>query len=66
MPDFSRDIDIGNSPAETYNVEVQNFESVIASINSAAAILAEAAAELRKITLGTGLSIGVDLDEEVE
>jgi len=62
------DLDIGIPTKQNLArpTEVQNFEKVIASIKSAVDRLDEAIGELRKITLGTGLVTGVDLDEEVE
>ena len=65
-PNYGRDIDIGKPPTEKYNVDVDKIESIVTSTAAAAASIEEAIAELRKIKTGTGLSISVDLDEEVE
>ena len=70
--DFGRDLDIGIPTTRnlTRPVEVQNFEGVITSVDNVASTVAskvdETNLELRKIKTGTGLAIGVDLDEVVD
>ena len=48
---------------DTQKVEVQ--EEVLTKLASVVHTLEEAIEELRKVTLGTGLITGIDLDEEV-
>ena len=66
MADYGRDLNIGIPVSETRNVEVQNFSGVIASVDSIEGAQEVAIEELKKIKTGTGLAIGVDLDEEAE
>lgn len=62
------DTNIGIPTAQNLSrsVDVQNFAEVIAELKAATAELQEVVVELKKIKTGTGLTIGVDLDEEVE
>lgn len=63
MADYSRDQDIGKATVPTHLVEVQNFASVITAIESAVSELQEAVRELRKISTGTEVIIGDDIEE---
>jgi hypothetical protein len=63
---MARDLNIGipTTVNMTKPVNVQNFDSVVAAINEAKNALDEVKVELEKITLGTGLVTGTDLNEE--
>ena len=65
---FGRDLDIGIPTTRnlTRPVEVQNLAGVITSVENVASTVDETNLELRKIKTGTGLAIGVDLDEVVD
>lgn len=65
---MGRDMNIGIPTIKnlTRPIEVQNLEGVIAATKAVEDEVAEIAPELRKIKTGTGLTVGVDLDEEVE
>ena len=67
MPDYGRDLNIGRPTAKQLAepVDVLSFDAVVAKLETAIQGIAEATAELEKIKSGTGLTIGVDLDEEV-
>ena len=58
----SRDLDIGKPPSES--VTVKDMDTLISRVEVTADKLDESIEELKKIKHGTGLAIGVDLDEE--
>lgn len=63
---MTRDLNIGVPIPANFarEVEVQNLEAVVKATQEATAKIEEAVLELTKIKTGTGLAIGVDLDEE--
>jgi len=63
MVDYGRDLDIGRPRAETSNVDVQNFSTVISAIDTTNGELEEATEELKKIRIGTGLILGQEIEE---
>ena len=68
MPDYGRDLNIGRPTAKQLAepVDVQSFDPVVAKLEAAIQGISETTEELKKIKTGTGLTIGVDLDEEAE
>ena len=68
MANYGRDLNIGRPTAKNLAeyTEVQNFDAVLAKLETAIQGISEVAEELKKIKMGTGLTIGVDLDEEAE
>ena len=66
--DYGINRDIGRPTAKSLaeNVDVLSFEAVVVKLETAIQKISEAAEELKKIKTGTGLTIGVDLDEEAE
>ena len=60
----SRDLDIGKPPSES--VTVKDLDTLISKVNLTADKLDESIEELKKITFGTGLVTGVDLNKEGE
>jgi len=62
------DLDIGRPTIKQVQgyVDVENFNNVITAVEAATTELQEAVLRLKQIALGTGLAIGVDLNEEVE
>ena len=66
--DYGRDLDIGRPTAKSLAeyTEVLNFDAILAKLETAIQGISEATEELKKIKMGTGLTLGLDLDEEVE
>ena len=68
MPDYGIDLNIGRPTVKnlTKYTEVQNFDAVLVKLEAAIQGISEATEELKKIKMGTGLTLGLDLDEEAE
>lgn len=63
---MGRDMDIGIPPEGTTLKDIHNkLDEVKKKVNDVSNEIDETNEELKKIKTGTGLSIGVDLDEEV-
>ena len=63
MVNYGRDLNIGRPRAETSNVDVQNFSTVISAIDTTNGELEEVTEELKKIRFGTELILGEEIDE---
>lgn len=63
MVDYGRDLNIGIPTMDIHKVNVENFASVIATLEKATSELEEMKEELRKITLGAGLILGQEIEE---
>ena len=66
--DYGINRDIGRPTAQNLaeSVDVLSFEAITAKLETAIQGISEAAEELKKIKTGTGLTLGLDLDEEAE
>lgn len=61
--DYKRDVDLGISKPES--VTINRIDEVLTKLEALSGQVEGATAELNKIKAGTGLNIGVDLDEVV-
>ena len=59
---YHREQDIGKPRKDS--ITVDNLDTLIEKVKDVTQELQEAVEELKKISLGTGLVTGVDLDEE--
>ena len=68
VTNYGQDLNIGRPTILnlTKPVEVENLAGVVSAINETTSKVEEITLEVEKIKTGTGLAIGVDLDEEVE
>jgi len=58
-----RDLDIGIPPKYTHNVEVQNFENVISTIEETTHVLDEATLEIARARRASELILGQEVEE---